>query len=280
MKRFMISVWVAGLLATAAPAQDPAAKPATGAPQTEKPAASSGEAMDILKKADEATKKLKSVRYVAEWSGSGSQAKAPRVSGTVVLGGEKVQEGLTKFRFEVKVEDSTTKEVTEYVAASNGDKYWLVDHKKKTVAEDIDDIVLGDFRRLMLGIGMREFVHPQPFSDELNGKSELQGGEKIGNEDCHKIHVVYANNQGEATWWFSKKDFLPRAVERIIKPVLGSPGTTLTKITELTAEPAFTIDPFVVIVPEGYKKEGGPEPVKPAAEEPKKPEGAPEPKKP
>ena len=46
------------------------------------------------------------------------------------------------------------------------------------------------------------------------GYFELKGSKKISGEDCYEIHVVYASeNAPEATWYFSKKDFLPRRVE-------------------------------------------------------------------
>lgn len=232
---------------------------------------------EILKKADEATKKVKSVRYVGEFLGTGSNERAPQMSGTVILSGETAQ-GLDKFRFEIRIKDPVSNLTQDIVAVSNGDKYWLIDHNKKTVEEDIDPIVLGQFGQRATLIGMREFVHPQPFNDEITGqKAELRGIEKIGHEECYKIWVKYSQENGgqEATWWFGKKDFLPRGVERYTLPPAGPgggenapppkpTGSVILKITELAADPTFTTDPFSVVVPEGYKKTGGaPEPATP-----------------
>ena len=64
---------------------------------------------------------------------------------------------------------------------------------------------------------MAEYIHPRPFSDEINAeKAVMKGTTKVGDEECYQIHVVYRNARGaEAMWYFSKKDFLPRRVDRI-----------------------------------------------------------------
>ena len=105
---------------------------------------------------------------------------------------------------------------------------------------------------------MIEFVHATPFNDEINGRSqELKGSVKIGDEDCYEIHVVYAADRApQATWAFSKKDFLPRRRIDAFPAALagGQAGTTIKTITNLVVEPKLDEDAFKLKLPEGYTK--------------------------
>ena len=82
-----------------------------------------------------------------------------------------------------------------------------------------------------------------------------KGITKIGDEECYEINVVYARSQGEATWFFSKKDFLPRRVDRVVtRQAGGEKATTQLIVTDLVVNPKFPDDPFKLVVPEGYAK--------------------------
>lgn len=232
-------------------AQEGGAKPTPA----ETPVGELTDPVAILKKLDEATKRVKSVRYTAELSFGGSLVRGPNVKGTAILAGES-EDGLDQFRFEIKVQDYGQQEVREYVAGSDGRTFFMIDHKNKVAREDVEDFVLGNLRELRLRFGMREFIHPEPFSDEIHAqKAELIGSEKIGNVDCYKIHIVYASGLGEARWWVGKTDFLPRAAERLVKSPTGEPGSMTLKITELTPNPTLPPDVFKLTVPDGYRKE-------------------------
>jgi len=241
------------------PKPQPPAQPGTP------PAPTSGELTDalaIIKKTDDATKALKSVRYVGEVKWSGAFEKRPTISGSVVLAGEASEE-LDRYRFEVKIA-GTAATPRELIAVSDGKVFTRIEHGTKTAYEGSSKDVLGDFLDVYLVIGMREFTHPSPFTDEIQAtKLELQGSDKVGEQDCYKIHVVYANTT-ESTWWISKKDFLPRGVERVGRdPASGTPGSSVLRISELAADPAFATDPFKAVIPEGYKKEGSAQPATP-----------------
>ena len=71
---------------------------------------------------------------------------------------------------------------------------------------------------------------------------------------CWQIQVVYRPNL-EAVWFFSKKDYLPRRVERINTNPSGERGAApqLT-VAELKLDPKFKDDPYKLVVPEGYEK--------------------------
>jgi hypothetical protein len=130
----------------------------------------------------------------------------------------------------------------------------LIDHAKKTAYVDIDPAVLGSAGRLLGTFTTVEFVHPSPFSDEINGKkAELKGSRTVGGEDCYEIHVVYANEAQQATWCFSKKDFLPRCrIDRFDRGEGQEPTVREKSITQLVVDPKFDKDPFKFELPEGY----------------------------
>ena len=88
--------------------------------------------------------------------------------------------------------------------------------------------------------------------DEINAdKAELKEDKKIGSEECYQIDVVYKGGQLKALWYFSKKDLLPRSVERIDREGQGS---TVLEVTELEVDPNLPDDAFKATVPEGFKK--------------------------
>lgn len=212
------------------------------------------EALEILRKADAATKALKFVKYTATFKGTGAAAsRAPQVEGSAVLAGES-RSGLDKFFFQVKATRPGSSDVREFTAGSDGDVSFLIDPRAKKAYEDIDPAVLGSDGRLAQSLAMREFTHPTPFSDEINGESAiLKGTTKIGDEECYEIHIKYAAAQ-RAKWFFSKRDYLPRAVERIFPSQDGAARGTLLTLTNLVTNPKFDKDPFKLVLPEGFEK--------------------------
>jgi outer membrane lipoprotein-sorting protein len=143
----------------------------------------------------------------------------------------------------------------DFIIGGNGDTFFFVDPERKIVYEDLDPSVIGPRGARAMGLAMIEFTYPTPFSDEIGARTvELKGEEKIGDEDCHKIYLVYNQAGQAATWWFSKKDHLPRAVERVFTSPDGGQGTTMLKITKLEAGPKLEDSIFETVLPEGYTK--------------------------
>jgi len=228
-------------------AQD-AAKPAAGGDLTDP--------VEILKKADEASKSVDSVKYSAKAKGIGAdEAKNPVVDGTVILQGYKNGRA-EKVRFEAKVTPPGSSEVRDIVMGNDGNEYFLIDHAKKIAYVDIDPAVMGSSGRLVGGLTMMEYVHDTPFSDEINAeKKELKGSEKVGTEDTYHIWVKYGAQNQEADWYFSKKDFLPRRVDRHFPGQGDAPaGGRQLVVTSLTVAPKFEKDPFKFDLPQGYTK--------------------------
>lgn len=214
-------------------------------------------AIEILKKVDETTKKVQAVRYHAERTVTGflSQSGGANVAGKVTLeGGD--DNALPKFLVKAKMTASAN--APTLIVGSDGDLFFFVDPASKIVYEDISPEVIGSRGSRgdqVRALTMIEFVHATPFSDEINGKVvELKSDEKIGDVDCHRIHIVYNQAGAAATWWFSKKDHLPRAVERFFTNRDGSKSSALMKITKLEVDPKIDESIFKTIVPEGYTK--------------------------
>jgi outer membrane lipoprotein-sorting protein len=215
----------------------------------------SAEALEIVEKADAAIKKIGSVRLEARATPSGSAERFLSASeGTAVLVG---WNGSTAERFysHVTTKRQGTGETLELTGGGDGDNYFIIDHGAKQAYEDMDPAVLGSGRNALGVVGMIEFVHDSPFDDELNAdKLELLGEEKVGDEECYKVRVVYAGGQGESTWFFSKSDFLPRRrVRKFDIPQQGEGALEIT-ITKLEVDPKVDPGIFKLQLPEGYEQ--------------------------
>jgi hypothetical protein len=147
-----------------------------------------------------------------------------------------------------------SEEVRHFTAGHDGRTFYLIDWQSDTVHANADRAVLGSDGRIAQSIGMLEFVHPTPFDDEINADEvELRGTAVVADQECHVIDVEYAFGQGEATWYFSTKDLLPRRVDRVFRRD-GDIATTVLEVTNLTVEPAVEDGDLAVKVPEGFER--------------------------
>ena len=212
--------------------------------------------IEILKKADAAAKAVGSVRCTTKILPTGpNAAQEPKIDGTMEVSGW--ANGAPKmFRYDIKIQKPGSSDITRITAGSDGEEYYVIDHATKTAYVDIDPAVLGSHGRVVRFFATVEFVAAKPFSDEINGKkAELKGTRSIGGEDCYEVHVVYANDRQEATWCFSKKDFLPRCrMDRFNRTDGQEPITREKTLTQLVADPKFDGDSFKFRLPAGYTK--------------------------
>lgn len=211
--------------------------------------------VEILKKVDAAAKALKGVKYEVSSEGTGAlKERAGSVKATFI-GVGRGEGGTDKYVCKAEIKKSGSEEITKIEAGSDGKTFYLIDHKNKKVHQDIDPSVIGMFGQQMIGFLMAEYLHPTPFTDEINGeRHELKAETKIEGEDCYQVHVKYKGMDREATWFFSKKDFLPRARRDFFKSRTGEEAGQIKTVAKLVADPKVTDDDFKVTVPEGYTK--------------------------
>lgn len=220
-------------------------------------AVKSEKAVEILKKADEATKKVKAVEYDAKvaptgaWVGTRGEAW-----GHVVLAGEFVAGGgTTKHVTQMEFKRSGSEEVQKFTVGWDNETFYLIDPAEKTVYEDIDPAVVGQRGRLLGFLWMLEYVHETPFSDELNGSEiEFKGTTEVEGEDCYQIRVKYSTTEQWATWFFSTKDYLPRRVLREFPQADGQVAGRDLILSNVAADPKLDKDAFAAKVPAGFKK--------------------------
>lgn len=233
MKRTMLRLAMCGLLLTATGAQ----------------AEDETSAIEILKKVDEATKKVKSAHLKITVKWTGGPQDATEVEGTARYSGWSFA-GPEKSYYDFAVNRPGEDAPLKLTAGSDGENFYIIDHKSKIAYQDIDPGVYGSFAGMVGNFPMIEFVHPSPFTDEMNGQEQkLVGTESVEGEDCYKIDVTYAKAAQRATWYFSKKDFLPRRVDR----QLGGRGTRskIIKVIDVSEKPSEA--DFSLKLPEGYK---------------------------
>jgi hypothetical protein len=215
--------------------------------------------LEILKKVDAAARAVSSFKYksVAEAPAAfAARFGYQKIEATFIVNG--VTNGQPeKFFVDAKITlpgEAGTRRVT---AGSDNDMFYIIDHQGKIAYEDIDPAVMGAAGNFLQRAMMIELSHPTPFSDEMNGRSrELRGSETVGGEDCYVVHVVYASEQSpEATWSFSKKNFLPlKRIDAYGTPGGGQPATHVKTLTDLVVDPKVTDEMFQLKLPEGYTK--------------------------
>ncbi len=219
------------------------------------PAAEDSEAVKLLKKVDAAIKAVKSVRYKGTAIPSGVATNfmsAAEGEGVMVgwTGG-----GPEKFHGRVKTTRQGTGEPMEITGGGDGETYFLIDHQAKKAYQDMDPDVLGSGGQALNSIGMLEFVHPNPFDDEIGADvAEIQGKETVGGVECYKVHVKYSGGRGESTWFFSTEDYLPRRRIRYFTIPQQGEGTLEITITDLEIDPQVRPETFRMKLPKGYEK--------------------------
>ena len=217
----------------------------------------SDDAKAILKKSAAAVKKVKTVRYQADYLATAWIIPfVPKVKGKVLMGQQSESEN-NRFRCDVKLQMPNSDEVQELTAGCDGDLYFLLDPVSKMAYEDIDPAVMGRHDRNVQRVLMPVFGAPEPFKDELEAESvELKETVTIEGEPCYEIHVP-KEAPPSLIWYVSKKDLLPRRVVRVYpsrEDPKGEDGTTQLTIFKLEVNPKLDKDPFKLHVPEGFTK--------------------------
>jgi len=222
--------------------------------------------VELLQKADAATRQVRALSYDVALFGIGSAAeRVTRIDGHVdarqerrgLMGafhlGEAPANDEPRDAFRFKGEYETGGFSRRFDVATDGHKRVRLDFSRNIYAEGGDgaEELVKPFRPLF----MLEYFHPTPFSDEINGKSRAYLGiEKVGETDCHVIDVVYGRKGVDTRWYFGVVDYLPRRVER--KVIMGGKvtGATVLQLTNLDIAPAFDDETFVPPVPEGFER--------------------------
>ena len=217
--------------------------------------------VEILRKADEAAKAVKSVKYKVSYKGGGAAgAQAPTIEGTVLMDGW-FESAPDKFVCEANIKQPGSSEVRAITAGSDTRTFYVIDHQAKVAYVDVFPQVIGTIGRPVLSLRMVEFLHPNPFRDEINGREQqLRGSKKIGGEDCYEVYVVYSNRLQQAIWYISKKDYLPRSV---IRRQPGPSGERLEEqwtLTDVVVDPQAGKEPFKLRLPAGYTRTNDPAP--------------------
>ncbi len=226
------------------------------------------EILAILKKADAATRAVKSVSYHGEYFGFGMyEPRLPHISGELkvkegrqsILGallGKHDKTGHPRLwaegTFVAPGQDDA--DGVGFTISTDGSKVYRINRESRSFLStklSVGSRVIDVAQRLY----MLEFLHPTPFNDEINAlEKKYEGKKTIGDVECHVIHVKYLNNS-LSRWFFGVDDYLPRRVDRILGQTEdGEFGYTL-QIRDLVVSPKLDNAIFTMEVPEGYEIE-------------------------
>ena len=216
---------------------------------------SKAKALEILQKADAATRAVKSVRYRGHSQPSGVAERffsAAEGEGIVMGWASGIPE---RFWAHVKTTRPRGDEPVELTGGGDGDSYFIIDHRSRKGYEDMDPAVMGSGARTLQSFVMAEFVDDAPFDDELGAEElEYQGIEVVEGIECHKIHITYRGGQQESTWFFSTEDFLPRRSVRHFDIPQQGEGAVVMTVSKLEVDPVIDPKIFKLVLPDGYEQ--------------------------
>ncbi len=169
-------------------------QPGGDAGTTDQEKSSLSETKEVLEKAEAALKKVRHVSYEGRYEGTGWVTQyIATVEGSAMLG-ETAEHNIPRFRCEVKLTPPGSEETVELAAGCDGDVFFLIDSKSKTVYADIDEAVLGTHSQNLQRLLLNDFVDDEPLShlsESLEaGKLELKESVEVGGEPCHVVRAV------------------------------------------------------------------------------------------
>jgi outer membrane protein assembly factor BamB len=117
------------------------------------------------------------------------------------------------FKMEGSFREAEKDDSSAFIAGSDGNEFYYIDKDKNTIIKGVEFSDAGtDIRRLSYGL-VAEFVSDDPLSDEKTAeKMEISGIKEINGEECYELSIAFPQyGNYEVIWYFSVKDFLPRA---------------------------------------------------------------------
>jgi thiol-disulfide isomerase/thioredoxin len=208
--------------------------------------------IEILRKAEAATKAAKAIAYKAEFHGEGAlEATMPRLTGSVCA--RKIPgAAVPMLVLEAVVHEPGVDETASFRFVNDGTRFAAIDKTRKTVTQRDPPRSLDNLFACMepaADLWLDLFFDPNLFEEARRGDSaEHEGTKKINGVECDIIHVVYRGAVGEVRWYLGREDHLPRRVDQI-----RSRGTLVVSLSDLEVGPQLDTDTFVIEVPEGYK---------------------------
>jgi hypothetical protein len=206
-------------------------------------------ALDVLNKADAAHKALAAVKYSIRFEATGPGGAPPKVDADVLLKGWGASGLPKRFRVDAVVHLATPVKLT---IGCDGERFYVIDHGRKKVHVGADPRVFGTARDIQRAVTLAEFVHPEPYADELSSAAsqDLRAGGRIGGEECYQVGVKYAGGSRSSVWWFSRTSFLARAVHRT-RAAAGGEEVARQTLSSLDVSPV-PDSAFALVVPPGY----------------------------
>lgn len=238
-----------GLAKAEAPAPEEALPSDQPAPEVD-----AKDPVSILTRVDYETRRVQSVQYQSRTTGSGAlEAQVGLLNATVIATGW-LQIAPERFVVDLEFQPPGQNQPVKASAGCDGERYFLLDHTAKTLRWDLESSVMGPLARAVYGAMMDEFLHPTPFSAEIEAyQCQLLDDEPIMGQPCWKIRAKYREDGDEqSTWFIGKYDFLPRG--RLIHMTLpdGSEGAIFREIHHLQVLDSVPENRLHPELPEGY----------------------------
>lgn len=222
---------------------------------------SMAKALEIIKKADKAARKVTAASFKATVTTDGmwTEFMGPTEGESYMEGWDEEIQKPRRFWADIKTVLPGTKTTKRLTGGGDGETFYVIDHDTKKGYEDLDPAVMGTHGQLLVTVGMGSLMMPTPFERDLAAeKIELLGTEDVAGVECFRIKVEYGpgDPEGEAfsVWSISTEDFLPRKRARNFNFGPEAIGGVEVVVHELEINPKIDPGLLTLKLPQGYKQ--------------------------
>lgn len=260
----VVALVIAGVLTPVAMSQDmePGASPAAEQPEAGE---AKVDAAALMREADAAYRKLKSLSYRSSTRGVGGLAvRRPEVAATVRMVRADDPDDPVGWKFLIRGTASAIDEAgaTAFAAAYDGATVRSVREAQREVLESG-----WSGRKETLGppaedslawvIRWRELVSaPFEGDPEFGPRCRYEGEALVEGHKCRVVYVDYSEVARDAlldAWWYLGEDMLPRRVELHFMDTGQGDGFSSTTLTEVEAGAPLAGDALALAAPEGFE---------------------------
>lgn len=161
----------------------------------------------------------------------------------------------SKFQFEGRIRWRGG-EARELALGFNHSEYWLIDRAARSIRRGPAPGVLGDLDGIAAELVSMQGLNTHTL--EFNGFAGLG---VVGGQECYVIAAVTPLRV--MTYWISTADLRVRQFIDLEPQPKAKAACRTIRLTDLSIDPQFLVDPFTPVVPEGYREEPAQAPAKP-----------------
>ncbi len=213
------------------------------------------EAVQILQKAAEAIKELKSVSMKCNTGSTGGgvfERMAQKIEGSIIASRSPSDPNDWVVRATGSGAPRASEPVIQFDCIWSGNEAHWIDHKEKKVMKRTLGGARGIPYQLPMQLRPAGLFTTEPLSTQLASKEiKLEKSADAGGTPCDVVLVSNDGRRDRTRWYFAKSDHLPRKVEKVIESPMGS-GTSHVEFGDIQINKDVPPTALQMVTPEGY----------------------------